>query len=547
MGKEILHIYTRVSTGIQEEEGTSLDTQLEEGIKRSDKLGMKYQLWNEGGQSGSKDDLGNRPKLLEILSQIELGVIKHLYVWNTDRLSRNINTWGMIRLKLIQHDITLHTPTGKQQLSDPQTTLMVGIMSEFSQYDNQLRTERFRLGKLSNVKKGKWKGGPPPYGYDLKDGLLEVNDLQTKWVNKMFEWYSNGESIPKIKDRLLVNGVMSKRGNPIFSERSIHVILLNNTNYLGYWDFTDGKSGEKVRVDCPPTVPSDLILKVRESYESRKHNGPTNKRPNKKHEYLLNDLFVCGHCNGIFRGWKSHTSKQNPYYSCTTNRNLNRKGYVKGRKDCDIKRNLNMINTDELVWESVRNIITKSNLFKESIKKELLDDSSLIQTKTDIKKIESKLKKNDHLIQRISESIVNQETDKLIGIRSKKEIDDVLMRLDVELLKLKSSKEQMTNEISTRHRDSQWVDWINEWGVRLEEMKSSDFKFDDKKKFLKTIINNIVVKSTDNLEHDLTIKFKLPYVNDQLIYKDNKDKSKGYILKDGSYSKKLRIGSLKKN
>ena len=133
---------------------------------------------------------------------------------------------------------------------------------------------------------------------------------------------------------------------------------------------------------------------------------------NEKHEYLLNDLFVCGHCNGIFRGWKSNTSKQNPYYSCTTNRNLNRKGYVKGRKDCDIKRNLNMINTDELVWESVRNVITKSNLFKESIKKELLDDSSLIQTKTDIKKIESKLKKNDHLIQRISESIVNQETDK---------------------------------------------------------------------------------------------------------------------------------------
>jgi hypothetical protein len=67
-------------------------------------------------------------------------------------------------------------------------------------------------------------------------------------------------------------------------------------------------------------------------------------------------------------------------------------------------------------------------------------------------------------------------------------------------------------------------------------MKSSDFKRDDKKKFLKTIINNIVVKSSDNLAHDLTIKFKLPYVNDQLIYKgnkDNKNKSKGYIPRDG--------------
>ena len=49
MPKEILHIYTRVSTGVQEDEGTSLETQLEEGIKRSKKLGMKYQLWNEFG------------------------------------------------------------------------------------------------------------------------------------------------------------------------------------------------------------------------------------------------------------------------------------------------------------------------------------------------------------------------------------------------------------------------------------------------------------------------------------------------------------------
>jgi len=47
----------------------------------------------------------------------------------------------------------------------------------------------------------------------------------------------------------------------------------------------------------------------------------------------------------------------------------------------------------------------------------------------------------------------------------------------------------------------------------------------------------------DRVKIALAKKFKLPYMNDQLIYKD---KSKGYILKDGSYSKKLMIGSLKK-
>jgi site-specific DNA recombinase len=538
MSKKILHIYTRVSTGIQEE-GTSLDTQLEEGVKRANKLGMEYKLWNEGGQSGSKDDLSNRPKLMEILTQIENGVIKNLYVWNTDRLSRNINTWGMIRLKLIQHNIALHTPTGKQQLSDPQTNLMVGIMSEFSQYDNQLRTERFRLGRLSNIKKGKWKGGAPTYGYNLVDSLLVPNKLEVKWVNEIFKWYLDGDSIPKIKDRLLQNGVMTRRGNPIWSEGSIQNILTNNTHYQGFWIYIDKKSEEKIRVDCPSIVPSKTILNVKKLYESRKYSSGNHQRTPRKYKYLLKELLECGHCGGAYHGWKSATNMQNPYYSCITKKNDNRK--------CDSMRNLNMTNTDKLTWEMVRTTIGDSNLFKESIKKEMLGDQSIIQTKIDVKKIERKLKQNDHLIQRITESIVNQETDKLIGIRSKKEINSVLDRLDVELLKLKSNKDYMLSEISTRNQNSQWVDWINEWGSRLEKMNDSEFKFDDKKEFLKTVVDKIIVKSDNAIEHELVIKFKLPYVDDELIYKDKINKKKGYILKDGGYSKKLRISILKKN
>ena len=78
-------------------------------------------------------------------------------------------------------------------------------------------------------------------------------------------------------------------------------------------------------------------------------------------------------------------------------------------------------------------------------------------------------------------------------------------------------------------------------------MKNSDFKFDDKKRFLKSVVDKIIVKSDDKIEYELTIKFKLPYVNDKLIYNDNNDKSKGYILKNGSYSKKLRVSSFKKS
>jgi len=96
----VLHIYTRVSTNSQEEEGTSLETQFELGVQRAEKLGMSYGQWNEGGRSSSKDDLSNRPILFNLLEGMDLGNIEHLYARNTYRLFRNIKTWGMIRLKI---------------------------------------------------------------------------------------------------------------------------------------------------------------------------------------------------------------------------------------------------------------------------------------------------------------------------------------------------------------------------------------------------------------------------------------------------------------
>ena len=220
MTKQVLHIYTRVSTSVQEDDGTSLDTQRELGIDRSNILEMDYRVWNEGSQSSSKDDLSNRPVLTELLEKVQDGEVKHLYVWNTDRLSRNIQTWGLIRLLLIKNDVHLHTPTGEQILSDPTTNLMLGIMSEFSQYDNLIRTERFRLGKIKKIKDGFWKGGPPPYGYKLSEGLLEVDPDESKWVIKIHEWYRDGLSVDDIRTELMNNGVITRRKNPTWCHRS---------------------------------------------------------------------------------------------------------------------------------------------------------------------------------------------------------------------------------------------------------------------------------------------------------------------------------------
>ena len=91
---DTLHIYTRVSTKEQSEHNTSLDTQRTSGALCKG-IRVKPIIWNEGA-SPFKDDLDNRPILVNLLNEIDEGKVSKLYTWNTDRLSRNQNL-GLIR------------------------------------------------------------------------------------------------------------------------------------------------------------------------------------------------------------------------------------------------------------------------------------------------------------------------------------------------------------------------------------------------------------------------------------------------------------------
>ncbi|MEJ6564567.1 MAG: hypothetical protein QNL56_04395, partial [Burkholderiales bacterium] len=60
-----------------------------------------------------------------------------------------------------------------------------------------------RRGRLQKVRNGGWRGGPPPYGYQNKDGYLVPHSDEKRWIKKIYTEYSKGSSLYQIKHLLM--------------------------------------------------------------------------------------------------------------------------------------------------------------------------------------------------------------------------------------------------------------------------------------------------------------------------------------------------------
>ena len=535
MARELLHIYTRVSTRAQEE-GSSLEEQAKAGKAYAKKEGLRPKLWSEGGKSANKEDLRGRSVLAELLEQIEAGLVKHLYVWNTDRLSRNTRTWNVIKFKLYDHGVKLHTSGGVVDPTSRQDRLLFGLLQEISAYDNDLRRERSRIGKLNRVRAGGWLGGPPPFGYQLVDKKLALDKAESKWVQKIFKWYADGKSTVFIKGKLDKAGVEPRRKQGTWSLGSIQA-MLRNTHPVGFYTYTDKETGETIQVDCPPCVDIETwktVEKRRSEFQERK--GQINST---KHFYLLRDFLFCGHCDTPM-GARFRENKNENYYYCPAKERKWKEGEIpksekwKRGRVCAMTRSLNRPKTDELVWRQVVDAISKSHHIKEGIKTQVLkskfaDDEEISRK---VKAEQKSRKKMDRLRQRAFDAIADVESGNLLGEfepgvykRVVKRLQEKKDHIEAELEQSQTREEQLLNQ-------KEWIDWLSAHKDKVQHLEKQTEQ--ERQAYLRGILERIDVSLHDDNRHHLVVHFKMPVVKDRLRYRDAKKKSKGYRIIDGS-------------
>ena len=509
---ETLHILTRVSSQTQTESkgGTSLTTQRQKGIELSKTLGMDYEIYDEGGTSSSNDSLESRPVLLNLLKRIDQGIVKNIYVWNTDRLSRNTTTWFLIRKKMVDNSVVLYTSTGKYDTTGDMENLILGILSEISQYDNKIRTSRSRLGKLEKVKSNYYRGGDPLFGYKIvkkeRGSLLVPDEFESYYVQMIYNLYGEGYTTKEIKNYLEKKKVKTRRGNDIWSLGSLQVIL-RNSSYTGIETFKDKKTGQVITSTIPSIISKKLFERVQDRRKQQLlRRGQFNRTVRK---FLFRNYMFCS-CGRPIGGRVNESKGLNHYYCPLSERIF--KMSNKPVERCDMKKCLEIEYVEKFLWNSIVEVISDSDSLVTEFEKHLKSNKK----KLSVHKGQKDERVIDRLIvlkdkkETITKSLVEVEKQNLINGYSSPDVYKSLKNsLESDLKKLSIEIEEINNLRKKVGKQNSWINNIKQLGTYFKTQK--EWSLELRVKVLKTILETIVVSyNNEDLTHELHTTLKIP-------------------------------------
>ena len=227
-------IYTRKSSeeGL-EQEFNSLDAQREacEAYVTSQKAEGWVSIrepYDDGGFSGGTLD---RPALQRLLSDVEVGLVDVIVVYKIDRLSRSLMDFARLVEILDRHNVTFVSVTQSFNTTTSMGRLTLNILLSFAQFEREVIGERIRDKFSASRKRGMWMGGYVPFGYDVQNRKLIVNEAEAQVVRHIFKRFVELGSATKLAHELADQGVTNKRGKQI--DKSFIYKLIQNRLYLG--------------------------------------------------------------------------------------------------------------------------------------------------------------------------------------------------------------------------------------------------------------------------------------------------------------------------
>ena len=227
-------VYCRVSSDERLDQSfNSIDAQKEAGhafIKSQSHEGWTAVAddYDDGGFSGGNMD---RPALKPLMADIQMSKIDIVVVYKIDRLSRSLADFARMVDVFDRHRVRFSAVTQQINSATSMGRLMLNVLLSFAQFEREVTSERIRDKIAASKAKGMWMGGPLPLGYDVRDRLLVINEIEAALVRRIFDDFVTVRSATLMAKAYGAEGLVTKVGKP-FTKQTIYKMLLNRM-YLG--------------------------------------------------------------------------------------------------------------------------------------------------------------------------------------------------------------------------------------------------------------------------------------------------------------------------
>lgn len=312
-------IYTRKSTTMGlEQDFNSLDAQHEACaayVRRQPGWTLVEQTYSDGGFTGANIE---RPAFQRLLADVAAGKIDVVVVYKVDRLSRSLLDFAKVMERFNAGGASFVSVTQNFSTADAMGRLTLNMLMSFAEFEREMIAERTRDKIAMSRRKGKWTGGPVPFGYSAKDKRLVINEAEAAIVREAFALFLQHRRIfavaTSLNDRRQLPRGMA--GRPAkhglrWTKDSMRR-LLRSPIYVGQMMYGD----ELYPGEHPRLVDETTFRRAQRILEG----GERELRFNGLNpEYVLRGLLRCGQCGDPMTPASTRKgNKQWRYYRCST-------------------------------------------------------------------------------------------------------------------------------------------------------------------------------------------------------------------------------------
>lgn len=306
-------LYIRVSTEEQAKEGYSLNAQEErlQAFCYSQDWEIT-KVYREEGYSAKNLD---RPQIQKLLK--ELHSFDVVLVYKLDRLSRSVADINQLLTTFDKNNVSFKSATEPYDTTTAQGKLLINIFASLAQFEREQLAERVHMGMKRMVEEGKRAGAAAPYGYDLIDGNLVINQAEAKWVRFIFDEYKT-KGKRAIAEVLNKSGIKTKQGS--YWQDGVVTYIATNPVYCGYirWNYRK-TSGAKtnnemlIKAKHEPIISKEQFEQVQIIMKSRAGKGFKSNT-----HYPFTGVLRCHRCGKPLIGAKrARKNGDYRYYRCT--------------------------------------------------------------------------------------------------------------------------------------------------------------------------------------------------------------------------------------